>query len=185
MKLGIVPHFIHPASPQENGRHERMHRTLKAQTSSPPARDAGEQQARFDTFREHYNKERPHEALGQRPPAEAYSPSRRPMPDREQDPWYDADHQTRRVRSNGEIKWNGGFVFISEALVDQLVGVAELETGNHVVRFRDLDVGLLDRKGRFTRFAAPGEGLREAGEPSSQPNLSGIMPVQNVGNHFG
>lgn len=185
MKLGIVPHFIHPASPQENGRHERMHRTLKAQTSSPPARDAGEQQARFDTFREHYNKERPHEALGQRPPAEAYSPSRRPMPDREQDPWYDADHQTRRVRSNGEIKWNGGFVFISEALVDQLVGVAELETGNHVVRFRDLDVGLLDRKGRFTRFAAPREGLREAGEPSSQPNLSGIMPVQNVGNHFG
>ncbi|MBV9456703.1 MAG: transposase [Bradyrhizobium sp.] len=185
MKLGIVPHFIHPASPQENGRHERMHRTLKAQTSSPPARDAGEQQARFDTFREHYNKERPHEALGQRPPAEAYSPSRRPMPDREQDPWYDADHQTRRVRSNGEIKWNGGFVFISEALVDQLVGVAELETGNHVVRFRDLDVGLLDRKGRFTRFAAPREGLREAGEPSSQPDLSGIMPVQNVGNHFG
>jgi transposase InsO family protein len=72
MKLGIVPHFIRPASPQENGRHERMHRTLKAQTSNPPATDADEQQARFDAFRQHYNTERPHEALGQRPPAEVY-----------------------------------------------------------------------------------------------------------------
>ena len=72
LKLGIEPHFIHPASPQENGRHERMHRTLKAQTMQPPAETAAEQQARFDGFRRHYNAERPHEALGQRPPAELY-----------------------------------------------------------------------------------------------------------------
>lgn len=185
LKLGIVPRFIRPASPQENGRHERMHRTLKAQTSSPPANNAGEQQARFDSFREHYNKERPHEALGQRPPAEAYAPSPRAMADREQDPWYNADHQTRRVRSNGEIKWEGEFIFISEALVDQLVGVAELDTGDHVVRFCNLDIGLIDRRGVFTRFAAPREGLRDPGEHTAQPNLSGIMPVQNVGNHAG
>lgn len=185
LKLGIVPHFIRPASPQENGRHERMHRTLKAQTSVPAAANAGEQQARFDTFREHYNKERPHEALGQRPPADFYTPSQRAMPDREQDPWYNADHQARRVRSNGEIKWNGEFIFIGEALVDQLVGVAELETGDHVVRFCDLDIGLIDRRGRFTRFAPRRERLRDPAEPSAQPNLSGIMPVQNVDNHAG
>jgi transposase InsO family protein len=70
LKLGVEPHFIRPASPQENGRHERMHRTLKAQTSRPPADTAEEQQARFDAFRRHYNEERPHEALGQKPPAE-------------------------------------------------------------------------------------------------------------------
>src|SRR5204862_3787869 len=105
-----------------------MHRTLKAQTSMPAARTAGEQQARFDAFRRHYNEERPHEALGQRPPAEVYTPSQRIMPARLQDPWYDADHQTRRVRSRGEIKWKGEFVFISEALVDELIGIAELET---------------------------------------------------------
>lgn len=185
LKLGIEPRFIRPASPQENGRHERMHRTLKAQTSTPPAANLGEQQARFDSFREHYNKERPHEALGQRPPAEAYNPSQRTMPDRVQDPWYDADHQTRRVRSSGEIKWQGQFVFVSEALIDQLVGIAELETGDHVVRFCGLDVGLIDRRGLFTRFAPPRDGLHEPGEQAAQPKLSGIMPVQNVHNHSG
>ena len=185
MKLGIVPHFIHPASPQENGRHERMHRTLKAQTASPPAANMVEQQARFDLFREHYNNERPHEALGQKPPAEAYSPSPRTMPDRVEDPWYDADHQVRRVRSNGEIKWKNELLFISEALIDELVGIAELETGDHAVRFCDLDVGLISRRGLFTRFAPQREELHEPGEQTAQPNLSGIMPVQNVDNHSG
>ena len=185
MKLGVAPHFIHPASPQENGRHERMHRTLKAQTSVPPAANAPKQQARFDMFREHYNKERPHEALGQRPPAAAYTRSPRAMPPREEDPWYDADHQVRRVRSNGEIKWKGEFVFIGEALVDELVGVAERETGDHVVRFCDLDIGLIDRRGLFTRFAPLRERLRDPGQQPAQPNLSGIMPVQNFDNHSG
>lgn len=70
----------------------------------------------------------------------------RSSPDHEQDPWYDADHQTRRVRSSGEIKLNGELIFVSEALVDQLVGIAELETGDHVVRFCGLDIGLIDRR---------------------------------------
>lgn len=177
MKLGIAPHFIHPASPQENGRHERMHRTLKEQTSHPPAANAPEQQVRFDEFREHFNKERPHEALGQRPPAEVYTPSPHPMPSRVEDPWYDADHQVRRVRGTGEIKWKGKFVFIGEAFVNEPVGIAERETGDHVVRFCDLDIGLIDRRGLFTRFAPLREGSRDPGEQPAQPKLSGIMPV--------
>jgi transposase InsO family protein len=162
IKLGIEPHFIHPASPQENGRHERMHRTLKAQTSCPPAANATAQQARFDAFRRHYNEERPHEALGQRPPHEVYTPSRRAMPDRVEEPWYDADHQVRQVRSSGEIMWKGERVFVGEALVGEPVGIAELETGDHVVRFCDRDIGLIDRRGRFGRFAPPRFGLCEA-----------------------
>ncbi|MFH1344264.1 MAG: integrase core domain-containing protein, partial [Pseudomonadota bacterium] len=154
---------------------------LKAQTSTPPAANPSEQQARFDEFREHYNKERPHEALGQRPPAEAYTPSLRAMPPREEDPWYDADHQVRRVRNTGEIKWKGRYVFIGEALVNELVGIAERETGDHVVRFCDLDIGLIDRRGLFTRFAPQREGSRDP----AQPKLSGIMPVQNVDNLSG
>ena len=185
LKVGIAPHFIHPASPQENGRHERMHRTLKAQTSRPPAANGQEQQARFDVFRRHYNEERPHEAHDQTPPAEIYTPSQRAMPDRQEDPWYDADHKVRRVRRSGEVRWKGGFVFISEALVDELVGIAELETGDHVVRFCDLDIGLINRRGLFTRFAPLREGSRAPGEQAAQPNLSGIMPVQNVDNHSG
>jgi transposase InsO family protein len=169
LKLGIEPHFIHPASPQENGRHERMHRTLKAQTSRPPAADAGAQQIRFDAFRRHYNEERPHEALGQRPPHEVYTPSRRAMPDRVEEPWYDADHQVRRVRPLGTIKWKGGEVFISEALVGEIIGIAELETGDHVVRFCGRDIGLLDRHGRFRRFAPPRAGLCQPANPDHEP----------------
>lgn len=168
IKLGIEPHFIHPASPQENGRHERMHRTLKAQTSRPPAANAAEQQGRFDAFRRHYNEERPHEALGQRLPSEVYTPSRRAMPDHVAEPWYDADHQVRRVRSSGEIMWKGERVFVSEALVGEPVGVAELETGDHVVRFCDRDMGLIDRNGRFRRFAPPRFGLCDT-VPDTEP----------------
>ena len=173
LKLGIEPHFIRPASPQENGRHERMHRTLKAQTSRPAAHNASEQQLRFDAFRRHYNEERPHEALDQRRPAELYTASPRAMPESLKDPWYDADHQVRRVRSNGEIMWQGELLFVSETLIGELVGIAELETGDHVVRFCDLDIGLIDRRGRFVRFAPPREGPPEP-DPTK---LSGIMPV--------
>lgn len=184
VKLGIEPRFIHPAAPQENGRHERMHRTLKEQTSRPAAANAAEQQARFDAFRRHYNEERPHEALGQRAPVELYGRSPHTMPARIEDPWYDADHQVRRVRSSGEIIWRGERTFISEALVGELIGIAELETGDHVVRFCDLDIGLIDVSGRFSRFAPPRDGLREPAEPNP-PKLSGVLPVQDVGNHAG
>ena len=180
LRLGVEPHFIRPASPQENGRHERMHRTLKAQTSRPAAATAAEQQARFDEFRRHYNEERPHEALGQRPPAELYESSPRAMPNRVEDPWYDADHQIRRVRENGEIKWRGEFVFIGEALTGELVGLAELENGDHVVRFCTRDLGLIHRRGGFHRFAPARTALRETTEPAATPKLSTISPVQNV-----
>jgi transposase InsO family protein len=180
LRLGIEPRFIRPASPQENGRHERMHRTLKAQTSRPPAASAAEQQARFDAFRRHYNEERPHEALGQQPPADLYAPSPRPMPDRLEEPWYDADHEVRRVRNSGEIQWRGELVFVSLALVGQLVGIAELETGDHIVRFCDLDIGLINRRRRFIRFAPPRPGLREPDKPAANSDLSAIIPVQNV-----
>ncbi len=185
LKLGVEPHFIRPASPQENGRHERMHRTLKKETSQPPSANVEEQQARFDEFRRHYNEERPHEALGQRPPAELYDPSPRAMPERIEDPWYDADHQVRRVRSAGEIKWRGEFAFVSEALAGELVGLAELDTGDHVVRFCGRDVGLLDRHGVFRRFAPPRTGLRKATEHAANQKLSAINPVQSVSNQLG
>jgi putative transposase len=169
LKLGIEPHFIRPASPQENGRHERMHRTLKKETSRPPAVDATEQQARFDSFRRHYNEDRPHEALGQIPPADVYSPSPRPLPKQLDDPWYDADHEVRRARTNGEIKWRGEFVFISEAMAGELIGLAELENGDHVVRFCGRDLGVLGRGGGFRRFAPPRTGLRETPNPPAAP----------------
>jgi len=125
LKLGIRLERIEPGHPEQNGRHKRLHRTLKAETLQSPAANPGAQQARFDAFREIYNEERPHEALGQAPPATVWHPSPRPYPSRIDEPAYGSDHAVRRVRSNGEIKWGGGLVFISEALIGELVGVAE------------------------------------------------------------
>jgi hypothetical protein len=122
----------------------------------------------------------PHEALGQRPPAEVYQPSPLAMPERLEDPWYDAFHQMRRVRDKGDIKWRGEFAFIGEALVGELIGLAELENGDHVVRFCGRDLGLLDRRGAFLRFAPPRAGLRKATERATNQKLSTISPVQNV-----
>jgi len=175
LRLGVQPHFIRPASPQENGRHERMHRTLKQHTSSPPADSLAEQQARFDAFRAHYNQVRPHEALDQTPPADHWSPSPRPLPERLEEPWYDADHQVRRVRTSGEVKWRGQYVFVSQALVGEIVGLAELDHGLHIVRFCNIDLGVIDGRGLFRRFAPLRHRLREA--PEDPNNVSTIIPV--------
>ena len=164
LKLGIEPRYIPPSSPQDNGRHERMHRTLKAQTSRPAAANASEQQERFDRFRAHYNKERPHEALEQAPPATRWQPPDRTLPARLDDPWYDADHEVRRVRPSGAIKWQGEDVFIGEALAGELVGLAEHEAGCHIARFCRRDLGVIDRQRRFLRFAPPRARLRVAPE---------------------
>ncbi len=163
LKLGIRPELIEPGCPQQNGRHERMHGTLKKETSSPPAADLAEQQARFDAFRQDFNDNRPHEALGQVPPTRRYRPSPRPYPSRLQEPWYDADHAVRRVRSGGEIKWGGDFVFISEVLAGEPVGIAETQSGDWIVRFFDIDLGIIDRRTKkLRRFAAPRPGRRKA-----------------------
>jgi putative transposase len=164
VKLGIKLERIEPAAPQQNGRHERMHRTLKAETSRPPAANARAQQRRFDRFRPDYNHERPHEALNQEPPAAHYHDSPRRYPARIPEPWYDADHAVRRVRSSGEIKWGGERIFVSASLVGEPVGIAETEQGDWIVRFVDIDLGVIDRKTkRLRRFAAarPGRSKTE------------------------
>jgi transposase InsO family protein len=162
LKLGVEPHFIPPASPQHNGRHERFHRTLAEQTTATPAATPTELQGRLDDFRRHYNEERPHEALDQVPPAERWSPSPRAMPDQLEDPAYDADHEVRRVRGNGYIKWGGEQVFIGDALSGELIGLVERDEGQHLVSFCNHPLGVIDHRARFLRFAPLRHRLREA-----------------------
>jgi putative transposase len=163
IKLGIRLERIDPGSPQQNGRHERMHGTLKGETSQPPAEGPAEQQERFDRFRHDFNHSRPHEALEQTTPASRYHPSPRPYPAKIEPPWYDAEHAVRQVRSSGEIKWGGELVFISEALPGQSVGIAETEAGDWLVRYADIDLGLIDRRTKkLRRFLAPRPGRKEA-----------------------
>ena len=148
LKLGVRPERITPGKPQENGRHERFHRTLNEETASPPAATVLDQQRRFDEFRRIYNDLRPHEALGQRPPASVYVPSSRPMPSRLREPVYPDTMDIRRVRSRGEIKWHGERVFLSEVLGGEIVGVAEdAAAKGWVIHFADLPIARLVKRG--------------------------------------
>jgi putative transposase len=163
VKLGIRLERTDPASPQQNGRHERMHATLKAETADPPADTLAEQQIRFDRFRQEFNHLRPHEALGQRVPASQFVASPRSYPDRIEEPAYEADHAVRRVRTNGTIKWGGELVFISEALIGEPVGVAETPNGDWIVRFIDIPLGLIDRQtSKLKPFAQAQPGWRKS-----------------------
>lgn len=129
IKLGIVPERIEPGHPEQNGRHERMHRTLKHDCLRPPATTLTAQQASFDEFRHSYNTERPHQALGQRPPASLYVPSPRSYPARLTDPCYPSDFEVRRVRSNGQVRWRGHLIFVGEALTGEAIGISETPHG--------------------------------------------------------
>jgi len=169
-KMGIRLERIQPGTPQQNGRHERMHRTLKAEACQPPAANAAEQQRRFDAFRYEFNFERPHEALGQRQPAQLYAASPRRFVEPQGDPDYGED-EVRRVRSGGEIKWNGGMLYISDALIGEAVGIAECEDGHSLVRFADVPLGLIDRRtGKLARFG-PGRPPRTEAEPKTNPEI--------------
>jgi transposase InsO family protein len=116
LQLGIVPERIEPGKPQQNGRHERMHLTLKRETAMPPALSVPAQQRRMDRFVAEYNHERPHEALGQTPPARHYSASPRPYPKRLAKPHYEPGAHLCRVFGNGCISWRGQFIFLTEIL---------------------------------------------------------------------
>jgi transposase InsO family protein len=159
LKLGIQLDRIAPGHPEQNGRHERFHLTLQQETTTPPAATPAGQQRRFDQMRREFNTERPHEALGQQPPARLYVPSSRPYPARLEDPWYDATHQVRRVKRLGQIKWQGDRIFVSEALRGELVGLAETAHGDWVVRFMHVELGRIDRRTRRFTPAWHGGGL--------------------------
>ena len=168
LKLGIGLERIEPGCPQQNGRHERMHRTLAEATTRPAARDQAAQQARFDAFRHEFNHERPHAALDQTTPASHWQPSMRPYPTRLEEPDYPADHAVRRVRSNGTIKWGGELVFVSMALIGELVGLAETEDGDFIVRFLNANLGQIERGShKMRRCTAPRPGRRAAQEPTA------------------
>jgi transposase InsO family protein len=144
IRLGIVPERIDPGSPQQNGRHERFHKTLKAETTRPPARTRQKQQRLFDKFREEYNGIRPHEALGDEPPADYYQPSSRPYPEKLPAVEYDTSVAVRRVRRSGEIKWRGGLVFLSTALIGEPIGLWPISNDRWEIFYSDVKLAVLD-----------------------------------------
>lgn len=147
LELGIRLERIAPGQPQQNGRHERMHRTLKEATAQPPCRTLRLQQQAFDAFRVEYNEERPHEALGQRPPASLYVPSGRDYPERKpQRRDYPEDWAKRTVRPGGRIRWQGQEINISRALCGREIGLQPVAEGRWGVYFESLALGVLDEQ---------------------------------------
>lgn len=173
IKLGIQPERIRPGHPEENARHERMHLTLAQETAQPAQATGRAQQRRFDEFRQVFNYERPHEALGQRPPAAVYQPSPRPYPERLPELTYPAAEVIRRVRHNGEIKWRGHSVFVSQCLAGELIGLEELLDDCWRVRFGPVVLGWIDT--RVAQRAPRHSGARPHGFPI--PKLLPMCPV--------
>lgn len=146
MRLGIRHDRIRPGSPQENGQHERMHRTMKAEATWPPAADICGQQLVFDSFQHEYNWVRPHEALGQRVPGSVWMPSLRPLPARLPAPEYPGYMKVRSVRPHGDIKFAGDLVFVSEVLAHERVGLEEIDDGVWHLYFCNTLLGSLDER---------------------------------------
>jgi hypothetical protein len=154
IKLGIRPERIRPAKPQENGRHERMHRTL-LEATKPPEHTLGRQQQRFDVFRQEFNEERPHEALGDQPPAQIYQPSSRRYPKTIPQVEYEAGLLTKRVYQHGDILWRGERLFLSEALAGEDVVFEPISDGHWLVSFGSMKLAKLDeRKRRINALTA-------------------------------
>jgi len=148
LRLGIVPERIEPGQPQQNGRHERMHLTLKQETTHPPRPTMRGQQRLFDEFRQEYNEERPHEALNQRTPADVYHSSPRSYPSRLTEPEYGDNVVVRFVRHSGEIKWQGQRMYLGEVLAGENVGMEPLSDGYWLVYFCKMPLGVLDDRHR-------------------------------------
>jgi transposase InsO family protein len=142
LNLNITPERIRPAHPEENGRHERMHRTLKFETARPARSNLLQQQERFDEFREEFNNERPHEALDMKFPADVYSSSARLFPATLPELEYPTHDDVVRVNASGQIYVAGvGQVALSAALGRQRVGLREERDGRWLVTFAKLDLG--------------------------------------------
>ena len=144
IKLGIRPERIEPGKPAQNGRHERMHRTLKQETAEPPRANLREQQKAFDEFRKEYNEERPHESLKGKTPGEWYQASVRPYRSRIHEVEYPVGFEVRRISGGGQMRWKCGYVFVGRALRGERIGLEPIEEGRWRVWFSFYELGELD-----------------------------------------
>jgi transposase InsO family protein len=141
VKLGIIPERIEPGKPQQNGRHERLHRTLKAHTERTASLDT--QQIALDEFRAHYNNERPHEALQQRTPSDVYVPSTRSLSADPGDPEYPEEFLVRRVKSTGAFKFNTTLVPMGSVLGGEAIGCEPIADGRWQLWFGPIYLGVM------------------------------------------
>jgi transposase InsO family protein len=162
IKLGIRPQRIKPGKPQQNGQHERMHRTLKAEATKPPQANLRSQQKVFDRFRHEYNNLRPHEALDQETPASVYVPSPRQYPLRLPEVQYPSGTLVRKVHHNGCLRRKGDEIFVSQTLAGEPVGLRQLDEHHWALYFGPLPLAILDaHHGTLVRSKAAADTLQQ------------------------
>lgn len=163
LRLGVAIERIKPGNPQQNGRHERMHLTLKKEATKPAAFNLLQQQARFDDFIDEYNNERPHEALDMKYPGELYTPSARSYAE-PADPEYPFHDRTVRVTRCGRICIGKRKISLSQSFADQVVGIQEVADKIWLVSFMEFDLGYFDEEAARV-------------EPAENPFLPKVLPM--------
>lgn len=155
LRLGIQLERIRPGKPQENGRHERMHKTLKLSTTKPPAKNILAQQEKFDAFIEEFNSERPHEGLNMKTPDEVYKKSRKAFPHLLPELEYPSHEGTVRVCVGGTFVFNGTKrrIYIGAALIGENLGYQQIDDELWQLDFMDYELGFFDSQGKFTAAA--------------------------------
>ena len=152
IQLGITPERIEPGHPEQNGRHERMHRTLKDEVASPPAASMSEQQRAFDRFRRVYNTERPHEALDMKTPDSRYTPSRRAMPEKPRSPEYDDTKKVRKLDDQGRLQIGATKTLVSRLLAREPVGLEQLDEDRWKLYYGPVLLAEITCKNKEVRF---------------------------------
>jgi putative transposase len=189
IKLGITPERIEAGHPEQNGRHERMHRTMKQEVADPPAANRRSQQRALDRFRYEYNELRPHEALEMRTPASVYRPSPRRFPERLPEVEYPESMLVRSVRPHGNFRWKKYDVFLSEVLWGENIGLLAEDDRWFTIYFAEVPLARFDseelvvkplRNSPVSQRLGAGEGdISPAPHPLSDEvqNVSGMCPV--------
>jgi hypothetical protein len=144
IRLGILPERIAPGHPEQNGRHERLHRTLAEETVAPPRHSLVDQQIAFNRFRREYNQQRPHEALNNRTPDSVYRSSSRPYPSRIPEIAYPDHLIVRKVRPAGSIWWQSREIYISEVLVGQPIALEPIDERYYNIIYGPITLARLD-----------------------------------------
>jgi len=149
IKAGVIPEWIEPGKPYQNGRHERMHLTLKTEATFPLKLTLVEQQMKFRDFLKYYNFERPHEAINQKVPGSVYVCSERVWDGKLRSPEYGNEYLVKRVRDRGQVSWNGTDIYIGKTLKNEFIGLKESEEGKQLVYYGPVFLGIIDQTGCF------------------------------------
>jgi transposase InsO family protein len=184
MKLGIVVERIAAGHPEQNGRHERMHRTLKEETAMPAAANPRAQQRLFDDFRREYNRQRPHEALAMQTPDSCYTASLRAYPARVPEPEYGSALAVRRVQTGGQFSWKHQEVFLSETLGGERIGLLALDERYYTVYLAAFPIARFDSQTLRVQRLPKRKDVYDAdageGEPTPSPAPHPQNPDQKV-----